>query len=152
MNATWLKTWLFPAALSLAAALGCDMGPPAGGGRQAATEPTGPPPIATEPVLVQEKASVDLTRKGQAAAEYKPGLITTPAKAYLRVRDRIPFEIQIPSAMNLYKAEHDSFPKTQEQFMQDIIKANQIQLPELPPDSKYVYKPETGELMIEHPE
>ncbi len=46
----------------------------------------------------------------------------------------------------------ESFPKSHEQFMQDIIKANQIKLPELPPDSKYKYDPATGELMIEHPQ
>ena len=151
MNRVSSKLWLAFVALPLAASLGCDAGPPAGGG-QAAQEPTGPPPIATEPVMVQEKASVDLTKKGQAAADYKPGIITTPAKAYLRVPDRIAFEIQIPHAMNLYKAEHESFPKTHEQFMKDIIEANQIKLPELPPDSKYVYDPTTGELMIQYPQ
>jgi len=152
VNRVASKLWLALVAFPLAVSLGCDAGAPAGGGGQAVKEPTGPPQIATEPVFVQEKATVDLTKKGQAAAGYQPGVITTPAKVYLRVPDRVAFEIQIPSAMNLYRAEHDGFPKSHEQFMKDIVEANQIKLPELPPDSKYVYKPETGELMIEHPE
>jgi hypothetical protein len=54
--------------------------------------------------------------------------------------------------MNLYKGEHGEFPKSHEQFMEVIIKANQIKLPDLPQDSKYVYDPAIGELMIEYPQ
>ena len=51
--------------------------------------------------------------------------------------------------MNLYKGEHGELPKTHDDFMRDIVQANNINLPELPDDSKYVYLPDKGELMIE---
>ena len=48
----------------------------------------------------------------------------------------------IRHAMDLYRAEHDAYPKTQEDFMRDIIGANMIQLPEPPPGYSYVYDPQ----------
>jgi len=151
MNHVSAKSWLLLVALPLAAGMGCDLGPPAGENTPPPKASTGPPPIATEPVMVQENASVDLTKKGQAAAKLEPGVISTPARAYLRVPDRVILD-NITYAVKLYKAEHGDFPKSQEQFMQDIIAFNQIKLPELPQNSKYVYNPATGELMIEHPQ
>jgi hypothetical protein len=35
--------------------------------------------------------------------------------------------------------------------MQEIIAANQIKLPQLPPGEKYVFDPQTQELMVERP-
>ena len=42
-------------------------------------------------------------------------------------------------------------PKSHEEFMQRIIKDNDIVLPELPGGRRYVYDPKTGELMVEQP-
>ena len=35
--------------------------------------------------------------------------------------------------------------------MENVIKANQIKLPVLPPGHKYVYDPATKQLMVERP-
>ena len=51
---------------------------------------------------------------------------------------------QIKQALQLYWAEKGDYPQTQEEFMQKIIKLNQIQLPELMADEEYVYVPEEG--------
>lgn len=107
--------------------------------------PAGAP---AQPNLVQEKAQAGVSGKGN----YGPGVVTTPIGAYFQARERIVFEIAIPGAMRLYVAEKDHYPKTQEDFMRDIIQANQIKLPELPPGHKYVYDPKKGELMVEHPQ
>lgn len=45
-------------------------------------------------------------------------------------------------ALKLYQAEHGEFPKTHEEFMEKIIKSNQLQLPELEVGYEYLYKPE----------
>lgn len=92
-----------------------------------------------------------------------PGFITTPISVYFRVPERLVFNVQIPQAMNMYKAIHEHFPETQEEFMEKIIAENGIQLPKLPgPDERYVYDPEKAAqqsqynaddppLMVEHP-
>jgi hypothetical protein len=103
-----------------------------------------PPPAAP----VQEKASEDLTKKGLAAKEIGQGILATPASVYLRTQDRAIF-LNLEHAMDLYKAEHGALPKTHDDFMRDIVQANNINLPELPDDSRYVYLPDKGELMIE---
>jgi len=98
---------------------------------------------------VQEKAQAGVTGKGDYGG---PGIVTTPIGTYFEARERIVFEIAIPGAMRLYDAEKGYKPKTQEDFMRDIIQANMIKLPELPPGHKYVYDPKKGELMVEHPQ
>lgn len=57
--------------------------------------------------------------------------------------------LNLQHAMDLYKGEHGALPKTHDDFMRDIIQANNIKLPELPDDSRYVYMPDKEELMIE---
>lgn len=110
-----------------------------------------PIPGATppQPNKVQEKAQAGVTGKGDYGG---PGIVTTPISTYFQAKERIIFEIQIPGAMNFYVAEKGYKPKTQEDFMRDIIQANMIRLPELPAGHKYVYNPQQGELMVEHPQ
>jgi hypothetical protein len=104
---------------------------------------------AQQPNMVQEKAQAGVTGKGNYGG---PGIVTTPISTYFQAKERIIFEIQIPGAMNLYAADKGYKPKTQEDFMRDIIQANMIKLPELPAGHKYVYDPQKGELMVEHPQ
>jgi hypothetical protein len=109
-----------------------------------------PPPAqpAQEIEMVQEKAEVGVGEKGR---ELGAGLVSTPVKAYFLTKERIVFEIQIPKAMQLFEAEKNRKPQSHDEFMEQIIKFNAIPLPRLPPDSRYIYDPETGELMVEHP-
>ncbi|MCL2306044.1 MAG: hypothetical protein FWC43_11940 [Planctomycetaceae bacterium] len=76
--------------------------------------------------------------------------ILVPLGEYFKISEHIVFRMQIPEAMKLYRAEHDNKPPaTHDEFMKDIINANQIELPKLRnPDDKYQYDPESGELMI----
>ncbi len=89
--------------------------------------------------MIRQKADVGLSPKGQG---YGGGLITEPISVYFKAPQMIAFRIQIPHAMNLYRAQHGHFPKTQEEFMEKIIKENGIQLPSLPPGARYVYDPQ----------
>jgi len=57
----------------------------------------------------------------------------------------------VPHALQLYEASNGAAPKTHDEFMENVIKANQIKLPVLPPGHKYVYDPETKQLMVERP-
>ena len=96
------------------------------------------------------KAEKGVGIKGRSLDEHQ-GMLVTPAKAYFSVRERVVFEIQIPEAVKLFKATNGNGPKSHEDFMAQIVDANQIQLPELPAGQRYVYDPEKEELMVERP-
>ncbi len=104
---------------------------------------------APQPSTEQVKAEVGVGAKGRG---YGGGIITEPVHQYFVIQERLPFEIEIPHALNLYKASHDfKGPKTHEAFMKEIIEANSIKLPELPEGQRYIYDPKTEALMVERP-
>jgi hypothetical protein len=92
----------------------------------------------------RKKAEVGMGRKGH----YSPGIYTTPLSMRWRAEEKIIFEVKIPHALNLYRAAHGHFPKTQEEFVREILEYNHIDLPELPPGQEYVYDPQKGELQV----
>jgi hypothetical protein len=95
-----------------------------------------------------KKAEVGVGEKGRG---YGAGPIATPVATYFITRERIAFDIQVPHAMQLFKAMEGRMPKSHEEFMEKIIKANQIQLPKLPEGHRYVYDPKQEQLMVEQP-
>jgi hypothetical protein len=100
------------------------------------------------PGMQLQQAEVGAGAKGHG---YEPGLITTPVATYFVVKERLAFEVEIPHAMQLFKATENRAPRTQEEFMEKIIKENDIKLPELPKGHRYVYDPKTEQLMVERP-
>ncbi len=54
----------------------------------------------------------------------------------------------IQRAVQLFQAEHGRFPKDHEEFMSQIIKKNNIQLPVLPGKRRYQYDVENHELKV----
>ncbi len=88
---------------------------------------------------VHQPAAVGVGKRGRG---YGAGPITTPIAAYFSTRQRMAFDIQIPSAMNIYRAQNGHFPKSHEEFMEKIIKENSIRLPELSNGKRYVYDPD----------
>jgi hypothetical protein len=157
--------WTCVAAMLILAAFGCGEDPYRNAGRPTASHPAAaaPSPAAQEksPPATQEEpkpaASEKVTREeakfgvGKRGHDYQPGILTTPVSTYFTIGERVTFDIQIPQALNLYKAQHDNQgPKTHEEFMEKIIKANQIKLPQLPSGARYLYDPKTERLMVEH--
>lgn len=111
--------------------------PPPAGSDSATTPEASKQP---NPNVKRTVARPGVTGKGEG---YGSGPIATPVRAYFLTRERIVFDIQIATAMNTYKAINGHFPKSHEEFMEQIIKANQIRLPELSrSDERYVYLPE----------
>ncbi|MGA2797506.1 MAG: hypothetical protein ABSE63_08015 [Thermoguttaceae bacterium] len=116
-----------------------------------------PPPKAKGPVsptpppgMTMEKAQVGSGDKGRG---YGGGIIGTPVSTYFAAKERIMFEIQIPECLRAYKFENDfKGPKTNEEFMEKVIKKNGIQLPTLPPGHSYIYDPKEEQLMVIRPE
>jgi len=114
---------------------------------EAAERLTSPKPA--EPEVVREKAVAGVGRKGRGYSS--GGLITTPISTYFHLKQQIAFDIQVKPALNLYKAQYGEAPKSHEQFMEKIIRANRIELPELPAGHRYVYDPQQEQLMVERP-
>lgn len=126
----------------LAAPVNSSPPPPPG-----AIEDAAPP---QEPETERVVAGKGVGLKGRSLDEHE-GIYVTPAKTFFTAKEKIQFEIEIPHALALYKALEGNAPKSHEEFMEKIIKANQIKLLELPPGHKYVYDPETEILMVERP-
>jgi hypothetical protein len=107
-------------------------------------------PDAQAPPPVEEDRQVAVAGVGRKGKNYGGGIISTPVSAYFGARERIAF-IAVTDAMRKFNAEHDRDPESHEEFMEQIINANGIQLPALYENQRYEYDPETGELMVVGP-
>ena len=117
---------------------GCEK--PAGSDATGADKESPPPPA--------QKANVGVGRATQRME--KQGALATPAAALFKTKEKIAFKIQIPHALNLYKATKGRGPQSHEEFMKEIIEANDIQLPELPEGRVYRFRPDLQELWVEN--
>lgn len=116
------------------------------------TKPSNPkisPAQATQPV----KAGVGVGKQGRSLDNQSDLqlMVSYPAVKFFEAKERIAFEIQIPHAVNLFRATEGRFPKSHEEFMTKVVKANQIVLPELPPGRSYRFDSEKGELWVDPP-
>lgn len=122
-----------------------------GGSAGRSSTPSSSPPQGqgqSPPPTERTEADVGVGRAGRSLGE---GILMTPVKAFFTSREHVAFRIQIPQAMNYFQATYGRKPQSHEEFMREIIQANQIPLPELPPGHRYVYDPQRGELMVEQP-
>jgi hypothetical protein len=108
---------------------------------------SGEPP----PAVTRTKAGVGSGAAGHYDQDVIAAPITVPAGAYFQAKERVAFDIQIPKSMQLYKATEGHAPRTEREFMEKIVKENDIHLPELPPGHRYVYDPAKEELLVERP-
>ena len=128
--------------------------PPAGDQPAAAAAADGAAPAADAPP-VEAPAEGEELKKAEPGVGVKgkdyggPGFVTTPIETMFKIEDRIAFEVQIPKAMDLYKADHNNKgPKTHEEFMNVIIKEHAVQLPVLPEGNVYWYDAKAEQLMV----
>lgn len=121
------------------------------------TDPDREPPAATPapeetPSQEPRRAEVGVGRQGRSLDDEEGAgrVIAQPARTLFAVRERMVFDVQIPQALQLFEATEGRKPTSHEEFMQRIVAANQIQLPDLPAGSEYQYQPDDGELWV-HP-
>jgi hypothetical protein len=96
--------------------------------------------------LKKEKAQVATTR----IVAKDP--ITLQGNAYVSIIGRAS-QLLIDDAINKFRALNDRYPKDYEEFMAEIIKANNISLPVLPPYQEYGYLEKEHKLIIlEYPD
>ena len=145
---------------------GCDLAQPQnkGQGEPPVVQNDPPPeevppnqPAQNEPAqsadnTVTVTAAPGMTDKGRYASAGNTSnpmsIISTPISVMFRTQDRLILQ-QVDAGMNYFKAENGRAPATHEEFMEKIIRANNIKLPQLPTGRSYVY--EGGELKIRHP-
>lgn len=121
--------------------------------------PAPPVPVPASPVGGNPKDGNTVAAQPGVASQGRSldgheGLLVTPVKVYFRAKEMAVFTIQVPGALQLYKANdpQGKAPQTHEDYMTHVINANNIKLPMLPPGHKYVYDPKTEELMVERPQ
>ena len=73
--------------------------------------------------------------------------ITAPTSAYGPMLEQI-MKSHIEQAVRLYEAENGKYPENFTEFMEKIIKANNIQLPVLPGGKKYEYDVPNHKLVV----
>jgi hypothetical protein len=110
-------------------------------------------PTPAEPVagdVEAQKAVAGVGKGGQRLKDHSQygKILSGPISTLKHIQQLAPLEIQIPHALNLFKAEHGRAPKDHAEFMAKIIEFNRIQLPELPEGAVYHYNKEAGELWV----
>lgn len=98
--------------------------------------------------------AADLKKGGQVSttAITAKDPITLPGNAYVSMIGKTSI-LKIEHAMNLYKAANDRYPKDYDEFMTEVIRANNIALPRLPHYQKYAYDENEHKLVVmEYPE
>ena len=126
---------------------------------QARPQPQAPPrakrPTDSGPIIgkrTQEirNAATELQKGGATTASTKitaKDYITLQGNAYVTIIGQTSI-LQIQHAMDLYHAANDRYPKDLDEFMNEIIKANNIALPKLPPYQAYGYDEMEHKLII----
>jgi hypothetical protein len=121
-----------------------------------AAAPVESAPVASTPAAAEATAAPTtvVTAEAGVGAQgrgYGGGLITEPIRQRFRAEQQIIFN-QIKQAIDLYKATNGNAPRSHEEFMEQVVQANGIALPELPPGERYLYDPAREELMVERPQ
>ena len=115
-----------------------------------------PAPPAEENSIILGKRTQDIR---EAKAEKTKGAVEVgtkiTAKDYLSLQGNAYVTtigktsiLSIQHAMDLYKATNDRYPKDYDEFMAEIIKANNIALPKLPTYQEYGYDKAQHKLII----
>jgi len=115
-----------------------------------------PPPSADAAPVVEVAAPREMIREPARAGvsdrgKYAALIYTTPLTAHFSIQEQIVFDSKIPNAMKVFEGIANRKPGSHQEFMSEIIRKNNIRLPPLPQDCRYVYDPELGELMVERP-
>jgi hypothetical protein len=117
--------------------------------------PTRSGPIIGQRTQDIRNAATELKKGGAQVASTRivaKDPITIQGNAYVSIIGRTS-QLQIQHALDLYQAANDRYPKDYQEFMNEIIKANNIALPVLPPYQEYGYDEKEHKLIIlEYPD
>ena len=113
-----------------------------------------PRPQQSGPIIGQRtneirNAAPELQKGGAkvASTKIKSDPIPIVGNAYVSIIGRLSMD-NMKHAMDLFNAENDRYPKDYDEFMTEIIKANNIALPKLPAYQEYAYDEKEHKLII----
>jgi len=112
--------------------------------------PTDSGPIIGQRTQEIRNAATEIQKGGAKQASTKitaKDYITVQGNAYVTIIGRTSI-LNIQHAMDLYHATNDRYPKDLDEFMNEIIKPNNIALPKLPPYQAYGYDEKEHKLII----
>lgn len=111
-----------------------------------AVSTSAPPPAE----ITAQKAVAGVGKQGQSLRDNTgvAGAISAGPAVLINFKQKAVLEIQIPQALQLFQASEGRFPKSHEEFMEKIVTANRLVLPELPAGAVYRFNPEKGELWV----
>jgi hypothetical protein len=132
---------------ALLAAAPADNAPVAANGRSDANDelPEIETPVTNTPRPFNPHDPIKGRRSRRAAGQLGLGAVAS-AKFFAEHQMVI---INVKHANQLYLAETGDYPKSHEEFMEKIIKANGIPLPALEPEHEYIYVPEQPEVGLQ---
>lgn len=100
--------------------------------------------------IVAQEALAGVGKEGQSLQNSQgvAKIITGPFSALANFKQKAALEMQVKPALNMFRATNGRFPNSHEEFMEQIVKVNRIQLPELPEGAVYHFNSEKGELWV----
>ena len=151
------RRW-WPALVALALVAGCEEPRNVGGKRSTAKPPAEPKDNFIVGKRTQDIGKLDreeLVKQGGTIASQKitaKDPITLTGNAYVTSIGKISID-QMDYAVRLFQAENGRFPKDYQEFMDEVIKKNNIALPKLPFYQEYKYDEANHKLVvIEYPD
>jgi len=123
---------------------------PNGQAKAKSLKPTKPEFIVGKRTQEIKNATTEIEQKGATVATTKitaKDPITLPGNAYVTMIGQTSI-LNMQHAMDLYHAENDRYPRNYDEFLSEIIKANNIALPQLPYYQKYGYDEKEHKLVI----
>ena len=77
----------------------------------------------------------------------RQGPFSTPAKAMFRAEQQIMF-LKADQALRAFEILNSRYPESHREYMEMVIRANGLSLPELPDGQRYEFDPDTHQLMV----
>ena len=88
--------------------------------------------LENKPAMESQVAKTGVGIKGDSlegtSSSNPASMVSAPALAYFKLKERVVFEIQLPKQMDLFKAYHGRPPRNHEEYMKEVV-TNQIKLP-----------------------
>jgi hypothetical protein len=107
-------------------------------------------PAAPAKVLKAQRASVEVCKLGAKLRDNNDAqkIITGAPGVLLDVKVGAVLNIQIPQALQIFKASEGRVPKNHAEFLSQVVERNQLKLPELIDGLVYRFNPEKEELWV----
>jgi len=130
-----------------------DLGTQMSGGGASQTDPPAVQPPAASPAPQQPPEGRRAVQVGDGRKGHygRMSIFDAPISSFFRTKENLTYNVQIPHAMNLYKATNGRAPQSHDEFWREIIQANNLKMPDLKDGCHYEYNPQEEVLEVVYP-